>query len=217
MVTKGLLVRLHAAHGKRGQLEEFLRSAAPLIERETDTLAWFAVQFGRHDFGIFDAFPDEEARQAHLAGSVARGLEAQAQLLLDEPPELQQVDILAAKLPATRPAVHNSRGLLLTFKAKPDNLGAVAEFLRAGRGLVEDELETVAWFALRMADGNYGIFDVFPDNGGRLKHLTGRVPQALLANGIELLGGLPEIELCSVLAEKVGQSAAVPLVLTAAG
>jgi quinol monooxygenase YgiN len=204
MVTKGLLVRLHAAHGKREELAQFLKDGEALVQQEAGTAAWFAVQFGRHEFGIFDAFADETGRNAHLDGTLAHQLMAQAKALLDEPPQLLPVDVLACKLPETRPALANTRGALLRFTGKPDNLGAVEEFLEAGRGLVADEPETAAWFALRLPLGEYSVFDVFPDNGGRLRHLAGRVPQELLTHGIEVLGSIPELELCSVLAEKLG-------------
>ncbi|HEY3580097.1 MAG TPA: antibiotic biosynthesis monooxygenase, partial [Pyrinomonadaceae bacterium] len=49
-------------------------------------------------FGIFDAFPDEEGRQAHLTGRVAAALMAKAGELLAEPPSIEKVDVLAAKL-----------------------------------------------------------------------------------------------------------------------
>ena len=54
---------------------------------------------GPSTFGIFDAFPDEAGRQAHLTGRVAAALMAQASDLLAQPPSIEQVDVLAAKLP----------------------------------------------------------------------------------------------------------------------
>jgi quinol monooxygenase YgiN len=50
-------------------------------------------------FGIFDAFPDEAGRQAHLSGQVAAALMANADALLASPPVIEHVDVLAAKLP----------------------------------------------------------------------------------------------------------------------
>jgi quinol monooxygenase YgiN len=54
---------------------------------------------GPSTFGIFDAFPDEAGREAHLAGRVAEALMAKANELLAEPPAIHKVDVLAAKLP----------------------------------------------------------------------------------------------------------------------
>jgi hypothetical protein len=82
MVTVGLVVRLAAKPGRELELEQFLRSALPLVENEPGTTAWFAVKFGPFSFGIFDAFPHETARQAHLAGGVAAALSTGAELQL---------------------------------------------------------------------------------------------------------------------------------------
>jgi hypothetical protein len=52
------------------------------FEAEPATIAWFGVRFGPSIFAIFDAFPDEAGRQAHLAGKVAAALMAKAGELL---------------------------------------------------------------------------------------------------------------------------------------
>jgi quinol monooxygenase YgiN len=109
MVTVGLLVRLAAKPGKELELERFLRSALPLVEDEPDTTVWFALKFGPFSFGIFDAFPHDIARQAHLAGRVAAALMARAPDLLAAPPDIEQVDTLASKLPGPADALLHSR------------------------------------------------------------------------------------------------------------
>ena len=99
MVTVGLLVRLEAKPGKEADVENFLKGGLPIVQEEPATTAWFAIRMGPSTFGIFDAFPDEAGRQAHLAGRVAAALMAQASDLLAQPPSIEQVDVLAAKLP----------------------------------------------------------------------------------------------------------------------
>ena len=99
MVRVGLLVRLAAKPGKALELEQFLRSALPLVEGEPDTTVWFALKFDPLTFGIFDAFPHDTARQGHLAGRVAAALMARASDLLASPPDIEYVDALASKLP----------------------------------------------------------------------------------------------------------------------
>lgn len=99
MVTKGLIVRLEAKAGKEEDVAAFLRGALPLVEDEPQTVAWFAVKVGASSFAIVDVFPDEEAREAHLGGGVAAALMDKAGELLAEPPEIEHVDVLAAKLP----------------------------------------------------------------------------------------------------------------------
>ncbi len=99
MVTVALLVRLEAKPGKEADVENFLKGGLPIVREEPSTAAWFAIRMGPSTFGIFDAFPDEAGRQAHLTGRVAAALMAQASDLLAQPPSIEQVDVLADKLP----------------------------------------------------------------------------------------------------------------------
>jgi len=99
MVTVALLVRLEAKPGKEADVENFLKSGLALVEEEPDTTAWFAIRMGPSTFGIFDAFPDDSGRRAHLNGKVAAALMAKASELLAQTPVIEKVDVLAAKLP----------------------------------------------------------------------------------------------------------------------
>ncbi|MFJ5253972.1 putative quinol monooxygenase [Pseudomonas sp. NPDC088414] len=99
MVKVALFVRLEAKPGKEKEVERFLLSGLPLVEEEPATTAWFGIRLGPSTFGIFDAFPDEAGRQAHLSGKVAAALMATAAELFAEPPSIEKVDVLAAKLP----------------------------------------------------------------------------------------------------------------------
>jgi quinol monooxygenase YgiN len=99
MVNVALFVRLEAKPGKETEVEQFLRSGLPLVNEEPGTVAWFGLRLGPSTFGIFDAFPDEKGRQAHLSGKVAAALMANAGELLSQPPRIEKVDVLAAKLP----------------------------------------------------------------------------------------------------------------------
>ena len=99
MVTVGLLLRLEAKPGKETDVENFLKSALPIVQEEPATTAWFAIRIGPSTFGIFDAFPDDAGRQAHMVGRVADALMAQAPDLLAQPPSIERVDVLASKLP----------------------------------------------------------------------------------------------------------------------
>lgn len=100
MVKAALFVRLEAKPGKEGDVEAFLRAGLPLVEQEPATIAWFGIRLGPSTFGIFDAFPDEAGRQAHLTGAVATALMQKAGELLAAPPSIEKVDVLAAKLPS---------------------------------------------------------------------------------------------------------------------
>jgi quinol monooxygenase YgiN len=99
MVTVGLLVRLVVKPGKEDEVVSFLEGGLALVEEEPATIAWFAIRLGPSEFGIFDAFPDDAGRQAHLGGRVAAALMTQAPELLAQPPLIEPVDVLASKLP----------------------------------------------------------------------------------------------------------------------
>lgn len=98
MVTRALFVRLEAKTGREREVEDFLRSALDIVDTEDGTPLWFALRFGPSTFGIFDAFPDEDARQAHLSGQVAASLMEKAPELLAGDPTIERIDLLAAKV-----------------------------------------------------------------------------------------------------------------------
>ncbi len=98
-VTKGLLVRFDALPGKEDDVKEFLDSGRALVEGEQATTAWFAIRLGPTSFGIFDVFPDDAGRDAHLSGPVAVALGEQPRTLFSEPTS-EKLDELASKLPA---------------------------------------------------------------------------------------------------------------------
>jgi quinol monooxygenase YgiN len=96
------MVRLEAKAGKEEELATLLVGALPLAEEEPETVAWFALKIGATSFAIVDVFPDEAGRRAHLEGAVARALSERADELLVDPPRVEHVDVLAAKLPQGR-------------------------------------------------------------------------------------------------------------------
>ncbi len=99
MPKVALFVRLEAKPGKEEEVANFLRSGLPLVEQEPKTVVWFGIRLGPSTFGIFDAFPDEDGRQAHLSGKVAAALMANAAELLSQAPKIEKADVLAVKLP----------------------------------------------------------------------------------------------------------------------
>jgi quinol monooxygenase YgiN len=99
MVKTALYVRLEAKPGKEAEVEKFLKDGLAVVQQEPATVAWFAIRMGPSTFGIFDAFPDELGRQAHLNGKVAAALMAKASDLLAQSPKIEKIEVLAAKLP----------------------------------------------------------------------------------------------------------------------
>src|ERR1700756_2644392 len=94
-----LFVRLEAKPGKEAEVEKFLRGGLELVQQEPGTSLWFGLRLSATTFGIFDTFPNEAARQAHLSGEVAKALMAKAPDLFVQSPSIEKAEILAAKLP----------------------------------------------------------------------------------------------------------------------
>lgn len=98
-VKVALWVRMEAKPGKEADVESFLINGLSIVQDEPSTITWYAVKLGPSTFGIFDTFQDEPGRQAHLSGRVATLLKAKASELFAQPPSIEKVDIVAAKLP----------------------------------------------------------------------------------------------------------------------
>lgn len=97
-VSKAVLVRLEALPGREDDVRSFLNQGLSIVEEEPKTVRWFGVQFGPSSFGIFDAFPDEDGRQAHLSGEVAKALEENTGVLFQKP-TIERLDVVAEKQP----------------------------------------------------------------------------------------------------------------------
>jgi quinol monooxygenase YgiN len=203
MITRGLLVRMEARPGMDAAVEKFLQSALPLVQQEAATAAWFALRFGRSEYGIFDVFPDDEGREAHLNGLVAKALMQQADALFVKQPTIQRLSVLACKLPSVAPAAPDTKALLLTFKAKTGRKREVEQFLIDAEPLARQEPTPTSWFAIHLDNGEFGIVIAFPDSGGRFAHLAGHVPRELTKDASTLLGSMPEVEMLDVIADKV--------------
>ncbi len=97
-------------------------------------------------------------------------------------------------------------GIWAMLDSKPGKERDVEDFLKSARTFAEDEKGTRAWFAVKLTEGRYAIFDTFDDEPGREAHLKGEIAKALRTRGPELLGKSPEIIKVEVIAEK-GQAA----------
>jgi len=69
------------------------------VQEEPATRTWYGLKLAPSTYGIFDTFPDDAGRQAHLTGRVAAALMAKAPELLAQPPTIEKAEILAAKSP----------------------------------------------------------------------------------------------------------------------
>jgi quinol monooxygenase YgiN len=93
-------------------------------------------------------------------------------------------------------------GLFALLEAKPGKGDELAAFLEAGRALAEAEQGTVTWYAFRISDTSYGIFDTFETEDARDAHLAGQIPQALAQLGPDLLAADPDIRAVEIVAVK---------------
>ncbi|HEU0239720.1 MAG TPA: antibiotic biosynthesis monooxygenase [Micromonosporaceae bacterium] len=98
-----------------------------------------------------------------------------------------------------------TKGILATTVAKPGKEAELAAFLTSAQPLAEQEPDTVAWFAIKIDERTYGIFDVFDDEAGRQAHLDGPIAAALMANAEELLAEPPTLTMIDVIASKVAR------------
>ena len=97
MVKVALWVRLEAKPGREAEVEQFLKGGLAIVQGEPKTVDWFAIRMGPTIFGIFDTFDDDSGRDAHLSGQVAAALMAKAPDLLAKAPEINKIDVIAAK------------------------------------------------------------------------------------------------------------------------
>lgn len=97
MIQFALFVRLESKPGKEAEVEQFLQAGLEMSYAEQTTPVWFALRLSPTTFGIFDAFHDEEGRQAHLNGPIAQALMAKADDLFATPPSIESIDVLGMK------------------------------------------------------------------------------------------------------------------------
>ena len=100
MIKLALLARLEAKAGKETEVEAFLKSGGDLALDEPKTITWYAFRLGPTTFGIFDTFEEEDGRQAHLTGEIAKALMQKAPDLFSSAPDIQLADVLALKTQA---------------------------------------------------------------------------------------------------------------------
>ncbi|TFC52905.1 antibiotic biosynthesis monooxygenase [Cryobacterium sp. TMT1-21] len=93
-------------------------------------------------------------------------------------------------------------GVLALVEAKPGKEQDVWDFLEAGRAVVDEEPQTRTWYAFRVDEKTFGIFDTFETEEGRQAHLGGAIPAALAEHGPSLLANDPDIRLIELIAVK---------------
>ena len=95
-----------------------------------------------------------------------------------------------------------SFGVLALLEAKPEKGDDLGRFLEDGRALAVAEAGTVTWYAFKVSETTYGIFDTFEDEDSRQAHLDGEIPKALASVAPELLASDPDIRTVEIVAVK---------------
>ncbi|KZV61389.1 hypothetical protein PENSPDRAFT_693460 [Peniophora sp. CONT] len=114
-------------------------------------------------------------------------------------------------------------GVNAILHAKPEQKQVVWDFLAGGQAVVDQEPDTLQWFAYKCDDspdgelGSYGIVDSFPSAEGRNAHVNGLIPQALIPKVDELLAAPPALDPIDIIASKVSKNAASESKLLVAG
>ncbi len=197
------LARWAARPGQDAQAGDLLRDALPLVMLESGTLAWLALRYDAGAFGTFACFPSLAGRQAHLDGAAQDLLKNKAPLVFDGPPRVVELDVIAEKLPPDALFGPVMLGLQLEFEIRRERELDVRQLLGDAGVAIQQEEGTTAWFALRFDSDRHGSLAVFPDQGARLRHLTGRLPADLATHALTLLQGLPDLDMPQVLAAKL--------------
>lgn len=96
-LTLGVLALVEAKPGKEADVEAFLRGGQAIVEQEPGTRVWYAFRVNETTFGIFDAFEDEAARQAHMSGQIPAALAEVGPQVLAKDPDIRMVEVLAVK------------------------------------------------------------------------------------------------------------------------
>jgi quinol monooxygenase YgiN len=94
-------------------------------------------------------------------------------------------------------------GLFVRLSAKPGKAADVEAFLKQGLELANQETKTPVWFAVKLDDSTFAVFDAFETEEGRQAHLDGRIAAALMANAATLLAEPPRIEKFDVVGVKL--------------
>jgi len=96
-----------------------------------------------------------------------------------------------------------THGLLARLKAQSSQVYETEQFLDSALPQVRQEPGTQCWFSFRIGRGEYGIFETFAGEGGRIAHLEGPVANSLMARAPNLLESLPDIDMVEIVASKL--------------
>ena len=91
-------------------------------------------------------------------------------------------------------------GLLVTLEARAGKEADAEAFLQSAQPLALNEKGTLKWYAFKIGQGKFGIFDTFANEAGRNAHLSGEIAKALGARASELFAISPQVDKVDILA-----------------
>jgi quinol monooxygenase YgiN len=192
-LKEATMIKMESQHNKSAELEKFLKLGGSLVKKtEPNTKVWFALKESNKEFIIFDAFLNDEGRNQHFAGKVAAALKEDSKVLVKGGWEdgvvkhITNSRILSSKMPSTNTKVTVAN--YIVFKAKEGRTQQLADLLTGAAELVQKtEPKTTFWFALKLNDDTFAIFDAFEDASGQKAHFAGKVAGALKSNSKTLV------------------------------
>ena len=201
-LTSGLLTRFQVELGRDEEFETAVQSALPLVFKQRSTLVWFALKFGKSSYGIIDVFPTEQARAAHLGGSVGHSVLGEVGPLLATPARVEHFDVLAHHIAAGANGKTTTKGVLGTFKAKQWREAEIDTFLRQQVGSAAHDGQTAASFAIAFGERRYGMFIAFANDADRSERVQS-APEQLSIHLPSVDGDAPAVEMVDITAAKI--------------
>jgi quinol monooxygenase YgiN len=95
------------------------------------------------------------------------------------------------------------KALFVRMEVTPGRESNLEKFLCGGLAIVNQEPATRTWYAIRLGQTTFALFDTFPDDAGREAYLAGQAEAALMTRAPNLLAREPSIEKADVLASKI--------------
>ncbi|KAI0258390.1 hypothetical protein BC834DRAFT_847415 [Gloeopeniophorella convolvens] len=185
----------------------FLSTGVAFVNEETETLQWFGIKFDAKEdgsaggFGIFDTFPGEKGRVAHLNGKLAARLMAHADELLSVGPKVDPIEIIASKVSA-HAAGNVKYGVRVIIKAKSEKVQNVRIALEIRGEEVQNEAVTPYWYAIREDETTFGLVGFFNSEEDRAVHIQAVETQSMMTGMGPLLDGSLEVYKFEVIASK---------------
>ena len=186
-------IKIDAVSTQTNQLKDLLVKGATIIQQtEPETKLWFALKENDNDYGIFDIFPNVEARAKHFQGKVAAALNENADNLIvggwdnGVLKNISNYEVMSLAISDT--AEKATEATYIILEANPGKENDLRDLLISAAQIIEDtESKTLFWVSLQLNDKIFAIFDTFSDGSGRDAHFAGKVANALMKKSEELV------------------------------